>query len=34
MAKVFAGRYSATIKGPFVVFLIGMRVNKIWALHK
>lgn len=34
MAKVFAGRYAATIEGPFVVFLIGMRVNKLWALHK
>jgi len=34
MAKVFAGRYSATIEGPFVVFLIGMRVNKLWAVHK
>ena len=34
MANVFAGRYSATIDGPFVVFLIGMRVNKLWAVHK
>jgi hypothetical protein len=34
MAKVFAGRYSATIEGPFVVFLIGMRMNQVWALHK
>jgi hypothetical protein len=34
MAKIFAGRYAATIEGPFVVFLIGMRVNKLWALHK
>ncbi len=34
MAKVFAGRYAATIEGPFVVFLIGMRVNQLWALHK
>ena len=34
MAKIFAGRYSATIEGPFVVFLIGMRVNQLWALHK
>jgi len=34
MAHVLAGRYSATIEGPFVVFLIGMRVNKLWALHK
>ena len=34
MAKVFAGRYSATLEGQFVVFLIGMRVNRLWALHK
>lgn len=34
MARIFAGRYAATIEGPFVVFLIGMRVNKLWALHK
>jgi hypothetical protein len=34
MAKVFAGRYSARMDGPFVVFLIGMRVNRLWALHK
>jgi len=34
MAKVIAGRYAATIEGPFVVFLIGMRVNQLWALHK
>jgi hypothetical protein len=34
MAKILAGRYTATIEGPFVVFLIGMRVNKLWALHK
>jgi len=34
MAKVFAGRYAATIEGPFVIFLIGMRVNKLWAVHK
>ena len=29
MAKLFAGRYAATIEGPFVVFLIGMRVNQL-----
>jgi len=34
MAKVFAGRYSGTIDGSFVVFLIGMRVNRILALSK
>ncbi len=34
MAKIFPGRYSATIEGPFVVFLIGMRINQLWAVHK
>jgi hypothetical protein len=34
MAKVFPGRYTARMEGPFVVFLIGMRVNQLWALHK
>jgi len=29
MAKVFPGRYTAHIEGPFVVFLIGMRINKL-----
>ena len=34
MAKVFAGRYTAHIDGSFVVFAIGMRVNRFWALRK
>jgi hypothetical protein len=34
MSKVFAGRYAAKVEGPFVVFLIGMRVNRLWAVHK
>ena len=34
MAKVYDGRYTAQIEGDFVVFLIGMRVNKFWKLHK
>ena len=28
MAKVFNGRYTADVEGDFVVFLIGMRINK------
>ena len=28
MAKVLPGRFTADIDGDFVVFLIGMRVNK------
>ena len=30
MAKIIAERVSAQIEGDFVVFLIGMRVNKFW----
>jgi hypothetical protein len=28
------GRMTATLDGDFVVFLIGLRFNKIWAIHK
>jgi hypothetical protein len=34
MSKVFAGRYSAQIQGPFVIFLIGMRINRLLAVNK
>ncbi len=34
MARIFPGRYTAQIDDPFVVFLIGMRINKFWAFHK
>lgn len=34
MAKVIDSRMSAEMDGEFVVFLIGMRVNKPWKLHK
>jgi hypothetical protein len=34
MTDIFRGRYTAEIDGPFVVFLIGMRINKLWAIHK
>jgi Monooxygenase af470-like len=34
MARVFPGRYTARIDRPFVVFLIGMRINQLWAVHK
>jgi hypothetical protein len=34
MAQVFPGRYTAQIDEPFVVFLIGMRFNRLWAIHK
>ena len=28
MAKIFAGRFTATIDEPFVVFLIGMQIGR------
>jgi len=34
MGKVMPGRYSAEMDGSFVVFIIGMRINKLWAIHK
>jgi hypothetical protein len=33
MAQIFPGRYAAQSDEPFVVFLIGMRVNRILALR-
>lgn len=33
MAKVFPGRFTAQCDEPFVVFLIGMRVNRIFDLR-
>ena len=32
MAKVHDGQFTARIEGDFVVFLIGMRINKPWKL--
>jgi hypothetical protein len=34
MAKVRTGRFTADVEGDFVVFLIGMRFNKPWKVHK
>jgi hypothetical protein len=34
VAKVVPARMSAALDGEFVVFLIGMRINKLWKLHK
>ena len=34
MSKIFPGRMTADLDGDFVVFLIGMRINKPWKLHK
>jgi len=34
MAKIIAERMTAAIDDEVVVFLIGMRINRIWKLHK
>jgi len=34
MAEIIPTRMTAEVDGDFVVFLIGMRINKPWKLHK
>jgi hypothetical protein len=34
MTQIFNGRYTAKTNQPFVVFLIGMRVNQWWRFDK
>jgi hypothetical protein len=34
MTDIIATRTTAKIEGDFVVFLIGMRINKLWKVHK
>lgn len=34
MTTIFPGRYTAEGPEEFVVFLIGMRINRFWAVHK
>ena len=34
MANIIAQRMTAQIDGEVVVFLIGMRVNRLWKIHK
>jgi hypothetical protein len=34
MSGIVKQRVTADIEGDFVVFLIGMRINKLWKLHK
>ncbi|WP_158823445.1 DUF4188 domain-containing protein [Granulicella sp. S156] len=34
MVSVHKGRYAAQIEGDFVVFMIGMRFNRIFLIHK
>ena len=31
---IHGGRFTATLEGDFVVFLIGMRINEPWKVHK
>ncbi|MDX2137341.1 MAG: DUF4188 domain-containing protein [Chloroflexota bacterium] len=34
MTSIFAGRFAAHTEEPFVLFLIGMRVNNLWAVRR
>src|ERR1044071_5132274 len=34
MAEVIAQRMAAQMEGDFVVFLIGMRINRWWKVHR
>jgi hypothetical protein len=34
MTEVFPGRYTAQTDLPLVLFRVGMRFNKLWAVHK
>jgi len=34
MPEIRSGRWTARYDAPFVVFLIGMRFNKLWKVHR
>lgn len=34
MGKIIRQRMTAKMNGDFVVFMIGMRINKFWKIHK
>ena len=34
MSKIISARMTAQVEGEFVVFLIGMRINRLWKVHK
>ncbi|MGE6259936.1 DUF4188 domain-containing protein [Heyndrickxia sporothermodurans] len=34
MKKIYKGRYTSVQEDDIVVFIIGMRINKWWAIHK
>lgn len=34
MAQIRQGRWTAELEGEFVVFLIGMRINRLWKVWR
>ncbi len=34
MPEVFNGRWTARLDEPYVIFIIGMRLNKLWKVHR
>ncbi|NOX92213.1 MAG: DUF4188 domain-containing protein [Gammaproteobacteria bacterium] len=32
--NIIYGRYTALTDKPYVVFLVGMRINQLWAIHR
>lgn len=32
--RIHPGRYTARLDGEFVVFVIGMRINRLWKVHR
>ena len=34
MPKIESGRFAGRLDGDFVVFIIGMRINQLWAVHR
>jgi hypothetical protein len=34
MAEIYKEKMTANVDGEFVVFLIGMRINSLWKIHK
>jgi hypothetical protein len=34
MSAVLNGRWTARLDEPFVVFIIGMRINRFWKIHR
>ncbi len=34
MKSIFKGRYTAKIEGDFVIFAVGMQINRGWKIHR